>query len=162
VEPTAAAVAAAHWLKAAVDIVAKLGRMPARRVLFTADDEDGTEHPAAARILSLLDSSDAVYDTVGHEVDRALQVADGYLLVPGENKTDEDEVIELTVLDPRRPSPSLVDDLLDSIRTCSQLYARYIEKTSTGEDDALNDAAMDALFCAAVRKEVDTRPIYIP
>jgi hypothetical protein len=161
-EPAAAAVAAAHWLKIAVDVIAKAARMPARRVLSAADDEDGTEHPAAAKILSLLHSSDATYDIVTWEVEQALQVAEGYLLVPAAEDADEEENIELTPLDPQRPALSLMEDLLDSLRSCREMYARYAEKAAVGEGDFLDDAAMDALFCNAVRAKADTRPIDIP
>jgi hypothetical protein len=161
-EPAAAAVAAAHWLKAVVDVVAKAARMPARRVLSAADDEDGTEHPAAAKILSSLDCSDATYVIVTSEVDQALRVAEGYLLVPADIDADEEENIELTPLDPQRPAPSLLDDLLDSIRSCREMYARYAEKAAVGERDFLDDATMDALFCNAVRAKADTRSIDIP
>lgn len=160
-EPTAAAIAAAHWLKGAVDVVGKVARIPARRVLLAADDEDGTDHPAAAKILSKQDSSRTLYDTVTAEVAFALQIAEGYFLAPGEKHTDEDEIVELTLLDPHRPSPKLVEELLDSIRSCGQLYARHIENAST-TDGLLDDAALDALFCDAVRGKAGARPIYVP
>lgn len=161
-EPAAAAVAAAHWLRATVDVIARAARMPPRRVLSMADDEDGTEHPAAAKILSLLHSSDATYDIVTSEVDHALRVAEGCFFVPADEDADEEENIELTPLDPQRPAPSLLEDLLDSIRSCREMYARYAERAAVGEGDFLDDATMDAIFCNAVRAKADTRPIDIP
>lgn len=150
-EPTAAAVAAAHWLKAAVHAVARFTRMPARRVLSTADDEIGTDHRAAAEILALLDHA-GTYDVVTYEVDRALQVAEGY--VDGiDQDAGEEEIIELTLLNPQRPAPDLLDELLDSIHSCRHLYARYVEKKAADTADPLDDAAVDAAFCDAVRAQ---------
>ncbi|BFU43888.1 hypothetical protein [Krasilnikovia sp. MM14-A1004] len=158
-EPTAAAIAAAQWLKAAVEAVAGFARLPARRVLAIADDEDGTEHRAAAGILSLLDHLGA-YDIVTYEVARALQIAEGYVLDLDEEDNDEG-VVELTVLNPQRPAPDLLEELLDSIRSCGQLYTRYSEEKSTAEREPQDSATSDALFCDAVRAKADTHRITI-
>lgn len=160
-EPTAAAVAAAFWLKLAVDTVAKAARMPPRRVLLRADDEEGTEHPAAAKVLSLLESADSAYDVVTYLVDRALQVADGYLLVPGEKDPDDDEAVELTVLNPQRPAPDLLEELLDSICSCARLYTQFAETASTEGEDDLAEAVTGAPFCNAVRAQAAAHRIKI-
>lgn len=152
-EPTAAAIAAAQWLKAAVLAVARFARMAPRRVLPTADEEAGIRHRAAAKILAMLDHVSA-YGIVTYEVGRALNIAEGYTFHL-DDKGDDDEIVELTLLNPQRPAPDLLEELLDAIRSCGELYARYVEVKSAAAADSLDDDAVAALFCDAVRARAD-------
>lgn len=156
-DPTAASVAAAHWLKAAVDVVAEVSGMPAARVLFAADDIEALPVETPSEVLELFEFSSTAYQIVVEMVADAMHVAEGVvsdlgaLLVKhdvGEDEGDpEDEAapMRLTPLDPQRPALDLLEDLLTGIRGCRLAYEEY-----AGTDDGVS---VDAQFCEAVREE---------
>jgi hypothetical protein len=172
-DPTAAAVAAAHWLKAAVDVAAKVSRLDASRVLPAADDIETLRLEAPAEVLSLLEFSNTVYSVVVEMVGDAMQVAGG--VVPdleavllqrdddaselafdnddSDGDFDESQAeigehtpVRVTLLDPLRPAPDLLEDLVSAIKGCRILYGEYVD----GEV-----ADVDAQFCEEVRVEAE-------
>lgn len=154
VDPTAASVAAAHWLKAAADVVAEVSGVPANEVLFAADDIEALPVETPSEVLELFNFSDTAYRIVVDMVREAMlvgkgTVADlGALLVEHDTGDDNDDPddeatpVRLTLLDPQRPALDLLEELLTGIRGCRLVYEEYADAAST-----------DAQFCEAVRKE---------
>ncbi|WP_305783724.1 hypothetical protein [Symbioplanes lichenis] len=157
VDPTAAAVAAAHWLKAAADVVVEVSGMSPDQVLYAADDIEALPVETPSEVLELFDFSNTSYGVVVEMVRGAIDVGEGVLadlgafLVAHDTGDDNDDVddeatpVRLTPLDPRRPAADLLEDLLTGIRACRLVYEEY-----AGTGDA---ASTDAQFCAAVREE---------
>lgn len=159
-DPTAASVAAAHYVKAAVDVVAKVSGIEASDVLAAADDDEALPLEAPAEMLSLLEFSETAYSVVVGVVADAMLVSEGVvsdlgaiLIQQEEQEADEAEdddestPVRVTYLDPSRPALDLLEDLLSAIRGCRLLYEQYVE----GEDPA----EVDARFCADVRAEAE-------
>jgi hypothetical protein len=157
-EPTAASVAVAHWLKAAADVVAEVSGMPATQVLLAADDIRALPVEAPSQVLKLFDVGSTAYRIVVGMVTDAMLVADGVvsgigaLLAQRDGQEDEADdqptPIRLTPLDPRRPARDLLEDLLAGIYGCRLLYAEY--RDAEGDDE---QTSADDIFCAAVREE---------
>ncbi|MEU4157888.1 hypothetical protein, partial [Actinoplanes sp. NPDC026670] len=172
-DPTAAAVAAAHWLKAAVDVVARAFRLDAARVLSAADDIEAFRLEAPMEVLSLLEFSNTVYSVIVEIVGDAMQVAGGVVpdleavllqreddepehvldnddsdddLDEPQAENDEPTPVRVTLLDPLRPAPDLLEDLVSAIKGCRILYGEYVD----GEV-----ADVDAQFCEEVRAEAE-------
>jgi hypothetical protein len=76
-DPTAASVAAAHWLKAAADVVAAVPGLPATQVLFAADDLEAIPVETPSEVLDLFDFSSSAYRIVVEMVADAMLVAEG-------------------------------------------------------------------------------------
>jgi hypothetical protein len=156
IDPTAASVAAAHWLKAAADVVAEVSGMPATQVLSAADDIEALAVETPSEVLELFDFSSTAYRIVVEMVTDAMLVAEGVvsnlgaLLVQHDGEEDEDNdgpaPVRLTPLDPQRPALDLLEDLLTGIRGCRLLYEEYVDT-----DD--EETSIDARFCEAVREE---------
>lgn len=158
-EPTAASVAAAHWLKAAADVVAGVSKMPATQVLLASDDIEALPYETPNLVLELFDFSTTAYRIVVDMVSNAMLIGEGVtsnpgaLLVANEDDNDEDDEpapARLTPLDPQRPALDLLEDLLIAIRGCRLLYAEYM-------DTETEETAIDATFCDTVRKEAKSQ-----
>ena len=155
-DPTAASVAAAHWLKAAADVVADVSGMPATQVLSAADDIEALPVETPSEVLELFDFSSTAYRIVVEMVSDAMLVAEGVvsdlgaLLVQHDGEEDGDNdgpaPARLTPLDPQRPALDLLEDLLTGIRGCRLLYGEYVEAND-------EETSIDARFCEAVRDE---------
>ncbi|MFB7674457.1 hypothetical protein ACFC26_23890 [Kitasatospora purpeofusca] len=156
VDPTAAAVAAAHWLAAAAQVTAKASGDDPAQVVLEADNIDALPHETPTLVLGLIEDGATPYDVVTGLVRHAMHVADGLLPDPAglreqlENLedalteyTDDEEVdpedtgLRLTPLDPRRPARDLLEDLLTGIHGCWLLHSEY-DDLDTDED--LGDA----------------------
>ncbi|MFF9667264.1 hypothetical protein ACF1FY_34975, partial [Streptomyces althioticus] len=132
IDPTAAAVAAAHWLYAAAEAVSEASGYAPTEVIREADNIEALPHATPTLVLELLDNGVSPYDAVTGLVRHAMRVADGVLPDPAavREQLDEDEEmiieydddseeaddvltgIRLTPLDPRRPARDLLEDLL--------------------------------------------------
>lgn len=155
-DPTAASVAAAHWLKAAADVVADVSGMPATQVLFAADDIEALPVETPSEVLDLFDFGSTAYRIVVEMVSDAMLVAEGVisdlgaLVVQHDSEEDEDNdgpaSVRLIPLDPRRPALDLLEALLTGIRGCRLLYEEYV-----GAGD--KETSIEARFCEAVREE---------
>lgn len=155
-EPTAAAVAAAHWLAAAADVASEASGVPPVSVVVTADDIEALPHETPTQVLELIHAGVGPRDAVCGLVRGALRLADG--LVPDyrtlvEQIAHTEQLIaehgihdpaiapalrnelRLTPLDPSRPAPDLLEDLLEGIRACWLIYTEHAEF----EDDELED-----------------------
>lgn len=151
VDPTAAAVAAAHWLQAAAEAVAEASGYPLAEVVREADAIEALPHETPTLVLELLDAGVSPYDTVTGLVRHAMKVADGVLPDPAAFREQLDEAeemiaeytdhdaddaeeadavltgIRLTPLDPRRPARDLLEDLLTGIHGCWLIHDEYAE-----------------------------------
>ncbi|WP_329586928.1 hypothetical protein OG500_36980 [Kitasatospora sp. NBC_01250] len=159
VDPTAAAVAAAHWLRAAAEAVSEASGYEASEVVREADTIEALPHETPTLVLELLDAGFSPYDAVTGLVRHAMKVADGVLPDPATFREQLDEAeemvaqysdddggseavlsgIRLTPLDPRRPARDLLEDLLLGIHGCWLVHDEYAESDEDDEDaDAEN------------------------
>ncbi|MFD7587676.1 hypothetical protein ACFV84_19905 [Kitasatospora sp. NPDC059811] len=166
IDPTAAAVAAAHWLAAAAEVAADASGHDATAVLLEADNIEDLPHQTPTLVLELLDAGHTPHDAVTGLVRHALHIADGLLPDPAglreqledldgalddytEDYTDDEETdpedtgLRLTPLDPRRPARDLLEDLLAGIHGCWVLHTEYddLDEEHLGTDDADPDGA---------------------
>ncbi|MGI5243056.1 hypothetical protein [Dactylosporangium sp. CA-139066] len=169
-EPTAAAVAAAHWLRAAASVAADMAGIPTVDVLHTADGLEALPHAVAATILEMMSLRCSPREAVIGLVQQAAAVAAGEAAdlyeardaieqairrAETEGGLDEVEHVEpvrLTPLDPRRPSPDLLEQLVDAIRGCWTVYAEYVdsaEDVETAHERQARQAFIDAVRARA-------------
>ncbi|GAA2264097.1 hypothetical protein GCM10010430_55890 [Kitasatospora cystarginea] len=156
IDPTAAAVATAHWLAAAAEVTAEATGHSPTSVLLEADNIEALPHETPTHVLGLLEAGISPYDAVTGLVRHALHVADGLLPDPaglrehledlddlaehiGPDTDPEDTGLRLTPLDPRRPAPDLLEDLLAGIHGCWLLHEEYSEDEDEFDDEALGD-----------------------
>lgn len=171
-DPTAAAVAAAHWLTAAADVVSELSGIPASRIVEEADNIEALPHSTPTAVLELIEDGMPPALVITSMIQEAMLVAEGELLLdsaategiakahtaaaaPG---PPPPETVRLTALDPQRPARDLLEDLLMGIRGCWLLYSEYyIAETDTPEDATDDDMAdeIDSSFERAVRERAD-------
>ncbi|MFF2546291.1 hypothetical protein ACFVUY_27525 [Kitasatospora sp. NPDC058063] len=157
VDPTAAAVAAAHWLAAAAEVTADASGHETTAVLLEADNIEALPHQTPTHVLELIDAGHTPHDAVTGLVRHALHIADGLLPDPAglreqledlddytsddEEADPEDTGLRLTPLDPHRPARDLLEDLLAGIHGCWLLHTEYDDLDD--EDDLGTDDAED-------------------
>ncbi|MET9252058.1 hypothetical protein [Nonomuraea sp. NPDC003709] len=182
VDPTAAAIAAAHWFYAAVTITARHTGMHPIQVVARAEQYD---KPLALE--SLTDITTAMHagartrHVVMPLIRNALHIADGHLrgilevqhritaaqeLIskahtdhPGIDLSPDSIYLPLTSLDPARPAPDLLDNLLHGIHTCWQLYQHHTDPqrpTPANVENARQQQLRQA-FLTATREEAAAR-----
>ncbi|MEU4117742.1 hypothetical protein AB0F71_24995 [Kitasatospora sp. NPDC028055] len=157
IDPTAAAVAAAHWLAAAAEVTAEATGHSPTTLLFEADNIEALPHETPTHVLELLEAGTSPYDAVTGLVRHALRIADGLLPDPaglreqlddidddlaqhtGPDTDPEDTGLRLTPLDPQRPAPDLLEDLLAGIRGCWLLHEEYDEDGFGDNEDQDDD-----------------------
>ncbi len=158
-DPAAAAVAAATWLRAAAGLAAEQARLADEvTVIQFADDIEAVPVQTLTTVLGMLDENDP-YTVVAHLVDEARTVAAGlapniYQLeqsihdaraLAGRFARDELDVdaalhqVRLCVLDPLRPAPDLLEDLLTGIYACWLVWDEATSETVGLNDDDLDD-----------------------
>jgi hypothetical protein len=148
-DPTAACVAAAHWLTAAAEVVADLSGIPASDVLERADRIEALPYTTPTLVIEMVTDGRTPADAVMTLILEAMLVADGQLSPQSAAVDDVADAVQrgefapirLTTIDPKRPARDLLEDLLAGIRGCQLLY----EAQATEEDDA------DTSFILAVR-----------
>lgn len=176
-DPTSAAAAAAAWLNAAAHVASETSGTHWTAIVQEADDIE-----APTEILKLIDKGATPQEAVDTLIDearrvrRALlpnperiadQVADIYAFAqqhPDSRNASLDQA-RLCVLDPARPAPDLLEDLLSGIRGCWLVWREYswgtvdsIPQDADADDDpededSLDDelATMQEAFLPAVR-----------
>ncbi|MFC4114353.1 hypothetical protein [Nonomuraea zeae] len=174
VDPTAAAIAAAHWFYAAVTVTAQHTGMHPTQVVAGAEQYD---KPLA--IESLIDIVTAIATgararhVIMPLIRNALHVADGHLrgilevqrriaAVQELIHADHPELgfgpdtvhLPLTSLDPGRPAPDLLDNLLHGINTCWHLYQHHTNPQNAG---AARQEQLRQAFLNATRDEAAVR-----
>jgi hypothetical protein len=164
VDPTAAAVAAAHWLHAAATVAAEAAGQSVTGAVVEADDVQALPVATLTIVLDMLEDGASPYEAVTELIRDAMAVAEGDVpdpiglaeMVAEVRQTadrvapDDEDVLEsmlaevrTTPLDPARPALDLLEDLLVGIDGCAALFAEYTDYSGTDEDDDLDDDASD-------------------
>lgn len=159
VEPVAAAIAAAGWLHAAARIASdETGETAIHQVVQMADDIEPMPVTTLGYVLKAMEAGPSATDVVTGLIHEAVLVADGGMPLEsmadiwdraeqlreiagriGEDPDDE-ALVRLSILDPRRPALDLLEDLLAGIRGCGLLY---VEERASDFYDALDDEDSD-------------------
>jgi hypothetical protein len=154
VDPTAAAVAAAHWLRAAAEVASDQSGIDATEVVRTADDIEALPYESPTFVLKALDAGATPRAVVTGLIRDAMMVAQGQIpdlaaLVArarqAERQADDLSAgpelgaelvvsIRATPLDPARPALDLLEDLLSGIRGCWLIFSEYTD-LDEGDDD---------------------------
>ena len=156
VDPTAAAVAAAHWLYAAAEVASAVSGIAATGVLVEADNIEALPHETPTAVLEQLAAGQAPHKVVTKMVRDAMRVAEGGIpdiRAMVERMTELEDLarqydgdgsalrekllaeMRITPLDPARPAMDLLEDLLEGIRACWLLYQEYDDEDSDGWDE---------------------------
>jgi hypothetical protein len=131
VEPTAAAVAAAHWLRSAVDVVlAASGWADPEQVLVAADAIEEFEVAPARAVLDLMAAGAPPLAAVRCLVRAAMLAARGVVLPHGPGERPDEP--RRTVLDPARPAPGLLEHLVAAIRSVSLVHTAHLDPAALG------------------------------
>lgn len=154
IDPTAASVAAAHWLHAAAGLAAELSGGDPLGVVEEADDLEALPVLTPTLVLArMIEGGESAREVVLDLVREALDAAGGRIpdleglvlqIAEAEHRADDvapdrrDEIRDaflpdrVTPLDPSRPSIDLLEDLLAGIRGCWLIYQEY---SDPGLDD---------------------------
>jgi hypothetical protein len=180
VDPTAAAVAAAHWLRAAAEVASDQSGIDATEVVRTADDIEALPHESPTLVLKALDAGATPSAVVTGLIRDAMTVAQGQIpdlaaLVARARKAERqaDDIsagpelrgkliasIRATPLDPTRPALDLLEDLLSGIRGCWLVFSEYAnldegdddgEDSDPGAGDQVDDDGLEEEFIEFVR-----------
>ncbi|MEY9929714.1 hypothetical protein ABH926_004354 [Catenulispora sp. GP43] len=181
VDPTAAAVAAAHWLHAAATIAAEAARQSITAAIVEADDAQVLPVATLTIVLDMIEDGSSPYEAVTELIRDAMAVAEGDVpdpiglaemvaevqqtadrMAPGDEDALESMLAEVraTPLDPARPALDLLEDLLVGIDGCATLYTEYANggdtdvdgHTTDDEHAEAHDAAIRQKFLAAVHE----------
>ncbi len=155
VEPTAAAVAAAHWLQAAVDVTLDAsGGTDPLEVLAKVADGEGFDLLGPGVVLNLMRLGNPPLATVQNLVRSAMLAAKGMILHgdPQPCAGDPDGESRFTVLDPQSPARSLLECLTRAVQICAVVFAEHCTVDEQQGDRV--ELARD-LFDEAVRAEAD-------
>jgi hypothetical protein len=161
VDPTAAAVAAAHWLLAAATVAAEESGLEPQQVVMEADNIEALPHETPTLVLESLASGMSPHAVITSLIRAAMTVAEGKLPATGlldelsgqlqrlaphidlENPGQREQLMDclrLTPLDPSRPAPDLLEDLLSGIHGCWLIFQEHAEPP---DSDELGDAEED-------------------
>ncbi len=153
---TSACVAAAHWLQAAAEVVARRSGIAVTNVVIESDNIEALPHATPTAVLELMNEGMSPTDAVTSLIRDAMAVAEGEVpdvddlrdrIEEAEENAerygqgDPDAVAELmkirlTPLDPRRPARDMLEDLLSGIRSCWLLFQEYADIPGDGQDEA--------------------------
>lgn len=159
VDPTAAAVAAAHWLDVAATVAAEASGLEPEQVVLEADNIEALPHETPTLVLESLASGMSPHAVITGLIRDAMAVAEGTLpnidlldelserlerLAPHIDLEDPGQreqfmgSLRITPLDPSRPALDLLEDLLSGIHGCWLIYQEYAEPP--GSSDEVIDA----------------------
>jgi len=193
IDPTSASVAAAAWLRGAAQVASGATDTHTHwtEVIGEADDIEALPVETPTDVLERLDAGQSPSEAVNALVGNALRVADGQLPDPDTMMDQVAHLVDLAErhpesrdaifnearlcrLDPSRPGPDLLEDLLSAIWGCYLLWREYLWATdddtgldppgiednneATDDQQAAEEAALQDRFAAAVHdvmREVD-------
>ncbi len=150
VDPTSAAVAAAHWLAAAASVAAGVSGEDPETVVESADDIEAIPTETATEVLTRIGGGESPLDVVLDMVGAAMTVAKGEIpdlsdlaaileeageLVSQYGVKEAELGIRLVLLDPARPAPDMLEDLVTGIHGCFLIW-----NESAPEDDGDQEA----------------------
>ncbi|MFG2078154.1 hypothetical protein [Nonomuraea maritima] len=144
VEPTAAAIAAAHWLYAAATVTARRTGLHPAQTATRADRVKALAQESSAEVVAAMSTGASARQVVMPLIRHTLHLAEGHLhgvaaakrridaaeeLIARANADHRDLDLSLdavylpiTSLNPARPAPDLVENLLSGIHSCWILY----------------------------------------
>lgn len=167
VDPTAASVAAAHWLHAAAQVAGEAAGIDPTYVLEEADHIAALPVQTPSVVIECLDRGTSPHDIVLLMIAEAMLVAAGQIpdlaallqrIAAIEERAQSDpehadDIREalipdrLTPLDPSRPAQDLLEDLLAGIHGCLLLYREHayeeLHADDAGTDDDENTDLLD-------------------
>jgi hypothetical protein len=147
VDPTSAAVAAAHWLAAAASVAADVSGYDPATVVEIADNIEAIPTETPTEALVRISAGESPLDAVLGMVGAAMTVAKGEIpdisdLSAALKKAEElvsrygvksaELEIRLVPLDPARPAPDMLEDLVTGIHGC---FLIWNESASDDEED---------------------------
>jgi hypothetical protein len=147
-DPTAAAVAAAHWLKAAADVTAQATNDEPDNVILASDQIQSVPYLTPTVILQLIGNGLTPRTAVTALVREAMTAASGAVpdpagladvladalgQPPGPGPAPQ---VRTTPLDPARPALDLLEDLLAAIRACWILHRQHDPTVTDTPDSA--------------------------
>ncbi|TMR10529.1 hypothetical protein ETD86_39200 [Nonomuraea turkmeniaca] len=157
IEPTAAAIAAAHWLHAATIATADQIRLHPAQILTEVDRVKALAQDSLAEIVGAMTAGSSPWQAVMPMIRNALHVAEGHLRGVTEAKhritraedliarahdnhpelgiSMESVLLPMTPINPTRPALDLLENLLSGIRGCWVLYTQYADTFSGREAD---------------------------
>lgn len=149
-DPGAAAIAAARCLRCAAEIAAEVSDIDWTDVVMEADDIEALPVMTPTTVLAMLAEGSSEREAVTALLLEAHAVAEGSLSGLGQLAAvveqvqrlrdagvgDEGLELRLTPLDPRRPAPDLLEDLLTGIEGCFLLWR---ESSDVLDDDGDED-----------------------
>jgi len=182
VDPTAAAVAAAHWLDAAATVAAEESGLEPEQVVLEADNIEALPHVTPTLVLESLASEMSPHAVITGLIRGAMDVAEGKLpdldllhelserlerLAPHVDQEDPRQreqlvgSLRLTPLDPSRPALDLLEDLLSGIHGCWLIYEEYAEPPGSIDEqghaeDGTDGEQPDDAYYEARREELMT------
>jgi hypothetical protein len=157
VDPTAAAVAAAHWLDAAVTVAAEESDLEPEQVVLEADNIQALPHETPTLVLESLANGISPHAVITGLIRDAMDVAAGNLpdidlldelaerlqhLAPHidlEDSAQREQLtgsLRLTPLDPSRPALDLLEDLLSGIHGCWLIYQECAELPESSDEES--------------------------
>jgi hypothetical protein len=161
IDPTAAAVAAAHWLLAAAEVASDESGVAPTQAVVEADSIGALPHETPTLLLERMIGGATPYQAVTGLVRDAMAAAEGEIpdiesiperIAKAEETArhygrDDPRVreemlrsIRTTPLDPMRPARDLLEDLLSGIEGCWMLYREHAYDTAEEDDvDDLSD-----------------------
>jgi hypothetical protein len=156
VDPTSAAVAAAHWLHAAATVTAQASGYDITQIVEIADDIEAIPTASPTLVLEMMEAGASPNDAVTALISEAIAIAEGQLpnlpglmaavseAVESAERLDDEDLLErlvaeirTTPLDTSRPAIDLLEDLLTGIYACALLYQEY-------ESDIQDDETAEA------------------
>lgn len=171
VEPTAAAIAAAHWLYAAATVTARRTGLHPAQTATVADRVKALAQESSAEVVAAMSTGASARQVVMPLIRHTLHVAEGHLhgvaaakrridaaeeLIARANADHRDLELSLdtvylpiTSLNPARPAPDLVENLLSGIHSCWILYC--------GRDAVPRQHRRTEAFVAELRDEAAQR-----
>ncbi|MCK2213763.1 hypothetical protein MF672_008175 [Actinomadura sp. ATCC 31491] len=181
-DPTAAAIAAAHWLHAAVVVTADLTRIHPAQIVAAADQHaKPLAFESLTEVVGVLGRGGRPRQVVMSLIRNALHVGEGHLrgIIDARHRINAAErligtvhaehpelgigadtvPLPLTPLDPGRPAPDLLENLLHGIQSCWRLYERYValHQPRGGTVEGVRRQRLRRAFLIAVREEAGLR-----
>lgn len=174
VDPTAAAVAAAHWLHAAATVAAEAAGQSITGSIMEADDILALPVATLTIVLDMIEDGSSPYEAVTELIRDAMAVAEGDVpdpiglaemvaevqqtadrMAPGDEDALESMLAEVraTPLDPARPALDLLEDLLVGIDGCAALYTDQADNSDADVDDDSGDDERAEAHGTAIRNE---------
>ena len=138
-DPHAAAVVAAHWLLCAARIASQASGIATESIIQVADDLEELSVETPSNVLSLQVHGRTPHEAVSALIGIALGAAGGLIpaalidsLAAGEQPVDR--LMQISTVDPRRPAPDLLEDLLDGIEGSYLVWDDYDDTDPVGDD----------------------------